>query len=828
MIRHARDCQSDNIPMNRFGRPATAKIPALLLIPVCAVMFLLILAMGNPPSAEGSEPAWTEVLAWSFMHGAQWGRDIVYTYGPLGFLQPYTSYVDGMYAIYAVGQVLLPLAFVATIGLLFRRAALAQFALFSLAYLCSVLTLPGDIAWAFTLLFGTVCLLNLRMDLPAVGYYVAVVSIAAVCGVLAISKFTLVPLWAMCVAILAGTLIVEGRSRRAVLTAFLFVLAAVLAWIACGQQLGNLPRFLWTSSEIAAGYGHAMGMRAPFLAEAAGIFVLAALLAVCARGMWLARTEWRKIFMLALAAISAVLFWRAFFTRGDHCPWFFSAMALLPFVLLRDANLALDAGQRRHLVLIVLASSALGLYASLSVFRSPLGELPELMWGKVRDGVYNMGRLRELGNLRHDQWRELAQSSQLPRIRAAVGNGRIDVITWEQGIVLLNGLNYAPRPIFQSHAAFTPALARLNEAYFLGDRAPDFVMLKLDSMDHRLPMSEDGLTMIALLQHYRPRLMEKDFLLLQRDARAGIEAAGAAERRQTMRLGIEAPIGAVPPATVAAIHLDLNAFGKLYTLVFREPALKMTLRTSDGKDQTFRLIRQTADLGFVLSPVLQSASDWVHVYLSRPLPQVQNMRIDAETPLERLLFEAEFSMTLHAAGILQAEAGEAGADISGILYPGFNVLPQATADVSVIVEDGRNALFLHAPAALAFEPKPGNYRIFASYGIERTALTDPGCQSGPDGIGVSLLLHHDGLETPLWHAEIDPFHSEQDRGAQQMEVRYVDVGAGDRVEYRVDPGHGGKNISCDWSYVRDLVFKRMGDYGSGATDRDRPFADGFE
>ncbi len=808
--------------MKPSDRLLAARTPTILLIAVCAILFLLIFAMGNPPSDLGSEPAWTEVLAWSFMHGAQWGRDIVFTYGPLGFLQPYTSYVEGMYPVYAAGQIVLPLVFVSTIGLLFHRAPLAQFALFSLAFVCGVLTLPGDIAWAFTLLFGTGYLLNRRTAAQAAGYYIAVAFIGAACGVLAISKFTLVPIWVMCVSILAGTLLVEGKPRRSVLTAILFALAVLVAWVACGQQVGNLPRFFWTSSEIAAGYGHAMGLRAPLAAEFEGIAVLAALLTVCARAAWLARADVRKVFILALAAVTAVLFWRAFFTRGDHWPWFFSAMALLPFVLLRDTTLALDATQRQRLILIVLASSTLSLCAS------PLSELPELMWVKVHDSIYNLGRLRELGELRHDQWRDLARSADLPRIRAAAGNGRIDVIPWEQGMVLLNGLNYAPRPIFQSHAAFTPMLAHLNQDYFLGPQAPEFVMLKLDSMDHRLPLSEDGLSMIVLLQHYRPKLIEKDFLLLQRDPEVRGEATAAAGRGRSMQLGITVPIDESVDVVVAEIGLDLNLFGKLYTLLFREPTLNMTLQTGDGEEQSFRLVRQTAAAGFVLSPVLQSATDWIRLYLHMPVVGVRSIRIDTQIPMQRFLFDKEFNLALHPIRTLHTEAAEASAEISALIYPGFNQLPLSSTDVRVIVEDGKNALFLHAPGSIAFAPKPGNYTILATYGIEQTALTEPGCKVGPDGVGISLVQIRAGSESPLWHIELDPFHSEKDRGAQSMAVRYVDVAAGDRIEYRVDPGHGGKNISCDWSYVRDFVFRRVGDFGSGALQRDRPFADGFE
>ena len=54
----------------------------------------------------------------------------------------------------------------------------------------------------------------------------------------------------------------------------------------------------------------------------------------------------------------------------------------------------------------------------------------------------------------------------------------------------------------------------------------------------------------------------------------------------------------------------------------------------------------------------------------------------------------------------------------------------------------------------------------------------------------------------------------------------VDVDDGDSVDYRVDPGHGGNNTSCDWTYVRNLVMVRHGRLH--ATGHDDILADGFE
>ena len=50
----------------------------------------------------------------------------------------------------------------------------------------------------------------------------------------------------------------------------------------------------------------------------------------------------------------------------------------------------------------------------------------------------------------------------LPRISAVVAGRTVDVFGYRQGIAILNGLNYVPRPIFQGYSAYTPSLIELN------------------------------------------------------------------------------------------------------------------------------------------------------------------------------------------------------------------------------------------------------------------------------------------------------------------------------------------------------------------------------
>jgi len=175
------------------------------------------------------------------------------------------------------------------------------------------------------------------------------------------------------------------------------------------------------------------------------------------------------------------------------------------------------------------------------------------------------------------------------------------------------------------------------------------------------------------------------------------------------------------------------------------------------------------------------------------------------------------SSAANAPASRNARAVAAGhAPVNRDAYPGFNLAPLQSG-LRVVVDEGKKSVFLHAPATLSFAPDAGRYRITATFGLQSVAVSDPGCRkAGADGVGTSLVLRHGSKETRLWHAEVDPFRSAGDLGAHQAMVAAVDVAPGDQIDWRVDPGHGGENTSCDWSYLRDVVFTRN---DTGAANR---------
>ena len=68
-----------------------------------------------------------------------------------------------------------------------------------------------------------------------------------------------------------------------------------------------------------------------------------------------------------------------------------------------------------------------------------------------------------------------------------------------------------------SFNVFNAWLQEQNDAFVRDpDRAPAWQVLKLQTLDDRLPAGDDPLTLRAILELYSPVLMQRDYLLLKR------------------------------------------------------------------------------------------------------------------------------------------------------------------------------------------------------------------------------------------------------------------------------------------------------------------------
>lgn len=580
---------------------SNAGIWSLLLLIISTVLaFLLSFRFDNPPAGYDIDPSWAGVVAWASEHGKQWGLDIVFTYGPLGFLSPYFSYRGSMIDTAAAAQI----GFAALYAFVFAQAAMALPVL-ARAILLAVLlgfgaTWAGDVAWLTLYPLALLAVWRLR-DRNTWKTRIIAIAIGATCAVPWLAKFSLFPLWLLWLACVP--LVTRKHNRAGIIAALASLIASALLWHVAGQQFDNFWPYLQSSWQVAVGYPGAMQWRGSSFADAVGLAVL--LIALSTQCILLARAPMalsQRLAMLALTAACTVLAFKAAYTRADafHLPIFYATCAIATLVAAALRGQGDDAARSGSWVALLCAVSVLLLYpvnARILLMSKPPGlAVAEQRWRSLKHFQRRQDELEEMA-------RSARHSLDLPNMRQAVGRAPIDIVSIGQGVLLLNDMNYRPRPVFQGYSAYTPELARMNSAFLASPRAPDWVLMDMSAIDGRYPTSDDPQAVLQLLRAYRPFAWERGLVLMRRHTSAVTPAAAGIE--------IQGRIGefvAVPElqsdGVEVRIQVEPTGWMRLASATMRASQMFIDVELESGRGYSYRLIPGAAEAGFLLSPMI--------------------------------------------------------------------------------------------------------------------------------------------------------------------------------------------------------------------------------
>lgn len=773
----------------------------LLLFPL---LFVLWYRAGAPPVAgDGLDPSWTWAMARAFEKGLRWGHDIVFTFGPLGFLHPHANHWGPTADIYRCAQIAITLvqAFLA-VSLFSQLDNRRRLALLAATTACAI-AVSGDVMWIIVPVFSLLAILYRSADTTASPLrLVVLVAIASAYTALVVSiKVSFIPLTVLW-WLGACTILVLNRRIGAALLCLVSTPAALVAfWLLAGQEIGDLAAHYRFAFEISAAYGAVMGGGAVWYIELVGAALISACAVLVMHALWVQRSVPASLVAVAYIGATMFLAWRSGYTRADmHTTIFFACAAFLIPQLPRApgsrswwpavAAMLVGVGGAFMFVYVWHVDGQVHASRVLQIGREQLA----MNWRALTDRDANKALFADVSA-------RMAQSFALPAISAEVGSRSIDLLGYQQAIFAANPLNYTPRPVFQSYAAYSPPLARINEAFLLGDDAPDYVMLpSAGPIDAHYPAMDDSLALIALLRRYTPVLVESQYLLLKKAAPPQPPFAIAPpESGAAASLGewIDVPQGERP--TVLAFAVNLSAAGKAVSFLLREPVWRMEIVRSDGSTQSFRVSRPGGRTGFIVTPLAVSIDDWVSVFLREDAPRAMRFRLLAQS--ERLAFLAEPGFT-YAFTTLDDSTRPATSDprIVEMLLPGFSQRPtRRTGDVRKVDEDAQPALFTHAPSILTFDVAAGSYVIDGDAGILKAALSAPGCAHA-DGVAISIQPG-DGAAVEV--LRLDPFANRAAPNPAHFVSPPVTLATAGTIAYKVDAG-GAANPTCDWAYVRNL------------------------
>jgi hypothetical protein len=421
------------------------------------IVALLGWRIGMNPPGVGIDPSWNAGLAMGVEQGLHWGKDIVFTYGPLGFLQSQLVWFTGLTVLAFLYSGLVYIVFcVGLVWALHRRLPLV---LACVAAFVAVAVLPLLEMSLMSAVFGCFWLLERGAERTPRQLDAFVAAGATFAAPAALIKLSTGPL----VALVLLIALIGARAGARRIVAYLILLAAELLvlWLATGQSLGDVPAFVSHTIEISSGYSSAM-LRSTDVAawkvaaaSAAAMALTIGLVLAAWRAPWRdRRSQWAGA---ALVALSAFAIYKEGIVRVDagHLTVYFANAAILWVAV------GFGVGRRWWVPAIALLVFAIGLPLR------PAGTTDNLNFvSNVRfavDQVRNLAspgrRAAAMESGRHGMKGTYALE---PGALAALRGHSVAVEPWEIAAAWAYRLDWQPLPIFQNYSAYTPALDRLN------------------------------------------------------------------------------------------------------------------------------------------------------------------------------------------------------------------------------------------------------------------------------------------------------------------------------------------------------------------------------
>jgi hypothetical protein len=580
-----------------------------------AIISLLLAAhmFGNPfaiypwledkgPSWLGLDVSWMMTLNYALQKSWIWGRDIIYTYGPLGFFSTRIGLGVSKW-IFLCFDVFVVVHFF----LVFRDSIKesADKVLAVLIVCCMTLLIKPyigtDLSWLL-LFFSYYWMFKIHSN-PSYLYF------ACLLLVLTLMFYIKVNTGLIGIVFFVAQLIILAWYKKISVKKAIFILCAallLLVSLACFLHV-SLPDYIKGSLEIIKGYNDIM-----YLNESherlehnlmiifwgiLGVYVFYGITAV-------RRKDYVFLFYGIIAVIYAVLLKKQSMLRNDiqHLEEFYSYG---PLILL-FGNLFFNKTTDNKLPMqITLVISVFALFFIAE--RTPIDTLVNNRYAAIK--IYK----EQFNDYDKHVYFNQREKRYIPkRVLDKIGDKSTDIFPWDSEYLLENKLNYTPRPVFQSFSTYTAYLQEANRIFYQ-QTPPEFVIYDYDAIDGRYPFNEDCSANLFISRNYvltdTFTSNERWRLFLQK--KDSVQGLRLLEYRSEER-NIAEEI-AIDSASIVKIDVAYNLKGKWISGWSKPPVVTVAFIKQNGEWLTYKTSRELLLAGLMVEGVVANNMDFIQL-----------------------------------------------------------------------------------------------------------------------------------------------------------------------------------------------------------------------
>lgn len=803
--------QDDQHTINQDKRQELNKFITLIIGSLLLGYSLLNILPWSPTAyGFGLDESWASALHIAFANKIQFGKDLVYTYGPYGFLQVKRYFPE-------------------TYGYLFAFYLLIAIAiwlgLFRLVRYC-LARRDKSVFWLIPILgcfpnmsIGIDALYFLILILPFVLYFYVSkqLSLALALTTIVASLSSLIKHTHLMVCIVLIVLITIdelSRLKRIPQVAPIYIAFVGLFWLIAGQNLANFPAYFVNGLEIVKGFSASMG-GSGYLSEillyvlSMGTFlILVGAIEVRSRGYW------GILPTLGLTAFMFISFKGAFTRHDSHALQ--ALFNMTPVTSIFTALLWPKISKANWQTGKIKLSGILGwgLSSLLFAFMGSIILNHYLYFGygtyalkstaHINNNFANAAKLlsgkTDFQSVVEQAKVDIRAENPLPSI-----SGTVDLYPNEIATIFAHDLDYRPRPIMQSFSAYTSKLAHLNVEHLKQPDAAKTILFDLNPIDERLPSFEDGLSWPEILTLYHITDISGRYLTLQRNSQPQQYQLEPVIDEVNLRFGEWFDIPTTSEAFWSKINIHPNIFGKLLTNAIRLPGLYMEIETINGITTKYRTVGDVMNEGFLFSPVLSdrwdfldfAASDWQEKLAQKEVKRFRILR-EGSTPW---LYPQTYQFTLSQLKFPR----QSFAEVPGWSNWNSQIIPKLLdGELRRINIDSSQRIgwMTHAPTKVLINLDKKQQTFSFGFGILGQAIEQSIKENLGDGVYFEITaIQSNGQKKILFSRKLKPHENAEDRGIQHASIDLKEI---DTTQILLETISGNDNL-YDWSYWSELI-----------------------
>jgi hypothetical protein len=599
---------------------------------------------------SGIDPSCVIGINLAYLNHLQYGTDIVYTYGVLGFLAWQLVLNYNLWRTSLLFSALTYILFSVSVFFLLKKFSAEWFHyIIFLPLLYVILTLKMPNLW---LLLSLSILLYLILDrkepnetilagLGGIGFLLALDS--------HIKFDVFLNSLILIITFCAISLFLKQNSRRSLMLLASYFTSFFLIWAAAGQNFANIPAYLIGGFEIIRGYNEAMTVQGPLWQVFAGIF---AILLFCVLLVYFAIRKERDV--LIFFCLNIFILFSAFktgFGRHDgHVVQFFCVYLLFLgiFMVLLTKELVHKDFRKLIIPCLLIGLLTTGFFSYCVYLDNPkIFQQNAVFMSPSYEYSFKLITNEQLFQHRVDIQREnLTEVYNLhTTFLQNIDRQTVDIFPSDIALCWGYGLNWSPRPVFQSQQAYTQYLDDINSRHFTGTGSPEKILFAYKTIDGRYAPFDEPKTFRTILEHYSYSDQSGQFILLNRS----VEEIGPREimtGSASGKMGYPVGIPTSDNLVFGEVNIRYSNFGNLMKIVYKPAPLFIRFQLNNiSTTQRYRFVPDTAENGLLLSAYIENGTTLAEIFKGRINHDITGFIIETDHPEQ---YMNEFPVTFYS------------------------------------------------------------------------------------------------------------------------------------------------------------------------------------